>query len=82
MSEFATTLKGYKVNRVVRKYFGKPGPILVWQAATRTMNATVPQSVIDEAIERDPASANAEYLAMFAGIWVRKPFQSTALPTT
>jgi hypothetical protein len=48
-----------------RKYFGKPGPILVWQAATRTMNATVPQSVIDEAIERDPASANAEYLAMF-----------------
>jgi hypothetical protein len=48
-----------------RKYFGKPGPILVWQAATRTMNATVPQSVIDEAIERDASSAAAEYLAQF-----------------
>lgn len=48
-----------------RKYFGQPGPILVWQAATRTMNATVPQSVIDEAIERDAPSASAEYLAQF-----------------
>jgi hypothetical protein len=48
-----------------RKYFGKAGPILVWQAATRTMNATVPQSVIDDAMERDPSSASAEYLAQF-----------------
>ena len=38
---------------------------LVWQAATRTMNPTVPQSVIDRAMERDPASASAEYLAQF-----------------
>jgi hypothetical protein len=48
-----------------RKYFGQPGPVLVWQAATRIMNATVPQSVIDAAMERDPASASAEYLAHF-----------------
>lgn len=48
-----------------KTYFGKPGPILLWQAATRTMNATVPQSVIDAAMERDPASARAEYLAEF-----------------
>jgi hypothetical protein len=48
-----------------KKYFGKAGPIMVWQAATRVMNATVPQSVIDEAMERDPASASAEYLATF-----------------
>jgi hypothetical protein len=48
------------------KHFGKDGdPILVWQAPTRTMNPTVPQSVIDQAIERDPASAGAEYGAMF-----------------
>jgi len=49
-----------------RKHFGKDhDPILVWQADTRTMNPTVPQSVIDEAMERDPASAAAEYGAEF-----------------
>lgn len=48
-----------------RRYFGRPGRILVWQAATRTMNPTVPQSIIDEAMERDPANAMAEYGAQF-----------------
>jgi len=38
---------------------------LVWKAATRTMNPTVPQSVIDEAMEADPAHAAAEYGAEF-----------------
>lgn len=49
-----------------RRHFAKDGdPILVWQAETRLMNPTVPQRVIDEAMERDPASASAEYLARF-----------------
>jgi hypothetical protein len=48
-----------------RRHFGKPGPVLVWKADTRTMNPTVPQSVIDEAMEADPASAAAEYGAEF-----------------
>jgi hypothetical protein len=48
-----------------RTHFGKPGPVLAWKADTRTMNPTVPQSVIDEAYERDPASAAAEYGAEF-----------------
>jgi len=49
-----------------RQHYGKDGdPILVWQADTRTMNPTVPQRVIDEAMERDPASATAEFLAQF-----------------
>ena len=39
--------------------------MLVWQAATRDMNATVPQRVIDEAMEEDPARAAAEYGAQF-----------------
>jgi hypothetical protein len=51
-----------------RRHHGKDGdPILVWQADTRTMNPTVPQRVIDEAMERDPASAAAEYGAQFRG---------------
>jgi hypothetical protein len=49
-----------------RRHFGHDGdPVLVWQAATRVMNPTVPQRVIDDATERDPASAAAEYQAAF-----------------
>ena len=48
-----------------RKYFGKESPVLVWKAETRVMNPTVPQSIIDEAYENDPASAAAEYGAEF-----------------
>jgi hypothetical protein len=49
-----------------RKHFGKDGdPVLVWQADTRSMNATVPQRVIDEMVEADPARAAAEYGAQF-----------------
>lgn len=49
----------------VRKYFGKADGPLVWRATTRDMNANVPQRIIDEALERDPARASAEYLAEF-----------------
>jgi hypothetical protein len=49
-----------------RRYFGKDdADVLVWKAPTRVMNPTVPLSVIDRAMERDPASAAAEYLAEF-----------------
>ncbi|MDT3686485.1 MAG: terminase large subunit [Pseudorhodoplanes sp.] len=48
-----------------RRYFGQDGEILIWHAATRTMNPSVPQRIIDEAIERDAAAARAEYLAEF-----------------
>jgi hypothetical protein len=48
-----------------RKHFGKDGSILVWKAPTRTMNPSVPQRVIDEAIEAGPSSAAAEYMAEF-----------------
>ena len=39
--------------------------MLVWQAATRVMNPTVPQSLIDDATAGRPASAAAEYGAEF-----------------
>jgi hypothetical protein len=49
-----------------RKHFGKDGdPILVWQAATRAMNPSVPQSFIDGHVAEDPAAAMAEYGAQF-----------------
>jgi len=48
-----------------RRYYGHQGPVLVAQAATRTMNPALPQSVIDRAYERDAVSASAEYGAEF-----------------
>lgn len=48
-----------------RRYWGKSGTPLVWKATTREMNATVRQSIIDAALERDTPSASAEYLAEF-----------------
>ena len=49
-----------------QRHYGRDGdPILVWQAATRTMNASVPQSFIDEAMAEDPARGAAEYGAEF-----------------
>ncbi len=49
-----------------RRWHGNAdAPAMVWRAATRFMNPTVPQRVIDEATERDPANAAAEYGAQF-----------------
>jgi hypothetical protein len=48
-----------------RRHFGKPSPVLVWKAPTRVMNCTVPQEVIDEAMEADAPRALAEYGAEF-----------------
>jgi hypothetical protein len=49
------------------KHFGQKGDklILVARAPSRTTNPSLPQKVIDRAMERDPASAAAEYLAEF-----------------
>jgi hypothetical protein len=48
------------------KHYGRDGdPVLVWQADTRAMNATVDESVVREAYESDPAAASAEYGAQF-----------------
>jgi hypothetical protein len=50
-----------------RKHYGKEGDalILVAQGTSRDFNPSLPQSVIDRALERDHASASAEYLAQF-----------------
>lgn len=48
-----------------RRWWGKDSAPLVWKATTREMNPTVPHAVVDAALERDHASASAEYLAEF-----------------
>lgn len=51
---------------VFRRYFGSHDrSILVAQAASKIMNPGLPQRVIDQAYDRDPESAKAEYGAQF-----------------
>lgn len=47
------------------QHYGKPSDVLVVQAESRTMNPSLPQSVVDRAYSEDPASAAAEYGAQF-----------------
>jgi hypothetical protein len=53
--------------KLFSKHYGPAGDpaILVARAPTRDMNPSLPQSVVDRAIERDAASAGAEYMAEF-----------------
>ena len=44
-----------------QKYYGRDSDVLVWRADTRSMNPSVPQSVIARAYEEDPIVAEAEY---------------------
>jgi hypothetical protein len=49
-----------------KRHFGEDNdPIFVWHCGTRRMNPSVPQSIIDDAMERDPSAAAAEYLAQW-----------------
>jgi len=48
-----------------RRHFGHDSPVLVAQAPSRTMNPTLPQRVVDDAMKDDAARACAEYLAQF-----------------
>ncbi len=50
-----------------RRHYGANGDplILVARGASRDFNPTLPQSVVDRAVARDPASAAAEYMAEF-----------------
>lgn len=52
--------------RLYDKHFGRNGSkVLVWQADTKTMNPSVPDDVIADAYDEDPAAAAAEYGAQF-----------------
>jgi hypothetical protein len=53
--------------KIYRKHYGPAGDpsILVAQGASRDFNPTLPQQIVDRALERDLAAARAEYLAEF-----------------
>ena len=48
------------------KHYGKENAnVLVWQATTRQMNSTIPQSTIDKALADDESRYTAEYMGQF-----------------
>jgi hypothetical protein len=53
-----------EVFEIWREHYGPKGDkrILVLQGASRDFNPSLPQSVVDRAMKRDPAAARAEYL--------------------
>ena len=56
------------------KWWGQEGKPLVWQAKTRIMNPSVPQKIIDEAMERDPARYGAN-ISLSSGSILRRTFR-------
>lgn len=49
-----------------RRHYGKDGSdVLVWKTPTRVMNPSVPLRIVEEAVERDPAAAQSEWMAEF-----------------
>ena len=49
-----------------KKHFGNnAGSVLVWNCPSRTMNPTLPQSIVDDALAEDLAAAKSEYLGEF-----------------
>ncbi len=49
-----------------RQHYGQDGdPVLVWKAGTRDMNPTIPEAFVQAELEKDEATAKAEYLAEF-----------------
>lgn len=62
-SPYAT--RGYCYNQF-KKHFGKNhAPVLIWNCPSRVMNPSLPQSVIDRAMEEDPLAARSEYMGEF-----------------
>jgi hypothetical protein len=50
-----------------RHYGVDSSSVLVWRAATATMNPRIPQEIIGEAMASDPQAAAAEWMAEFRG---------------
>jgi len=51
--------------KAYNRYYGKDEDVLVWQASSMEMNSTIPESVINRAMEEDEAAARAEWFAEF-----------------
>jgi hypothetical protein len=72
--------------RMYERHYGRDdSDVLVWQADTRSMNPTIPQKLIDQAMEEDPASAAAEWLGQFRSdlesLFAREALADVVIPS-
>jgi hypothetical protein len=54
--------RGWCFNQWKRNFGNNAGTTLVWCSPSRTMNPTLPQTIVDEALAEDLAAAKSEYL--------------------
>ena len=57
--------KGWSYSQYKKNWGNNQGKTLVWNCSSRTMNETLPQSVVDAAMEEDLQAAKSEYLGEF-----------------
>ena len=57
--------KGWCFQQHTRHHGNPAGRTLVWNCPSRTMNATLPQRIVDEAMAEDMQAAKSEYLGEF-----------------
>jgi hypothetical protein len=65
--------KGWSFKQYEKNFGNDLAKTLVWNCPSRTMNPTLPQSVVDEALAEDLAAAKSEYLGEFRddiAIWL------------
>lgn len=56
------TPRGWAYSTAKRSFANDASKVLVWSIDSRTMNPTLAQSIIDEAMAEDPAAARSEYM--------------------
>lgn len=57
--------RGWTYSAYKRNFGNNSGKTLVWNSLSRVMNPTLKQSIVDDALAEDLASAKAEYLGEF-----------------
>jgi len=57
--------KGWAYQTYKKHWGNNEGSVLVWNCPSRTMNPTLDQSIVDEALAEDLQSAKSEYLGEF-----------------
>ena len=57
--------KGWAFNIHKKNFANDAGKVLVWNCPSRTMNPTLPQSIVDDAMAEDMQAAKSEYMGEF-----------------
>ena len=74
--------KGWAYRQYKKNFGNDNGKTLVWNCSSRTMNPTLPQSIVDEAMAEDLQAGKSEYLGEFRDdvcIWLPREVIDTVV---